>query len=311
MLLAYPTPGEYLYSLLRDLTVRDLRDRFTRWNFTARETRALLGLKLLAQLHDFEHFAKHLSEAVRLTPEDYPPVLRPRQPTRDLEEKRLRYGALLKGKRVVLVGPSQSIVGSRRGKELEAYDLVVRVNFQWPVPPRLVADIGKRMDILYHCCNGDVPIERLFRRGFDHTRFVCWQFGIESHKLQHHCVKVGVPELEVSSVFEELLPRMKAFPTTGTAALCDLLSYDIERLYVTGMTFFHDPHYGGYPTGGSQSSGEYRRGRSEAVGIHDVSAQFELVRSIQASDLRLSVDPTLGELLAIHAGSSAINPARR
>jgi hypothetical protein len=126
---------------------------------------------------------------------------------------------------------------------------------------------------------------------------VCWQFGIDSHKLQQYCLKVDVPEVEVSSVFERLLQRMNAFPTTGTAALCDLLSYDIERLYVTGMTFFRDPHYDGYLTGGSDASRQYRRGDSETVGIHDVSAQLELVRSIQANDPRLIVDPTLGALL--------------
>lgn len=302
--LAYPTPAEYLYGLLRRVTADDLRKRFTGWSFTAREMRSLLSLRPLAQRHDFEDFAAHLREALRQSPEDYPPVLRPRQPAIDLEARRRQYGALLKGKRVALVGPSRSVVGSGQGQEIEGYDLVVRINFQWPIPPSLIADVGKRMDILYHCCNGDVPITRHFRRGFEQTRFVCWQFGIDSHKLQDHCVKLGVPELEVSAVFEQLLTRMNAFPTTGTVALFDLLSHDIERLYVTGMTFFRDPYHDGYLTGGNDSGDEYRRGLTEMVGIHDVPAQFDLVRSIQATDPRLSVDPRLGELLAAHGPSA-------
>jgi hypothetical protein len=143
-----------------------------------------------------------------------------------------------------------------------------------------------------------VPIGRLFQSGFERTRFVCWQFGIDSHELQRYCARVAVPEMDVSSVFEQLLKRMNAFPTTGTAAISDLLSHDIECLYVTGMTFFREPYYDGYATGGRQSGQADRGGREDTVGIHDVAAQFELVRRIQASDPRLRVDTALGELLA-------------
>jgi hypothetical protein len=298
MPLSYPTPAAYLYGLLRHVTVGDLRRRFEGWGFTSREARSLLRLRPLAHRHDLEHFEARLGEAVQRRPGDYPPVLQPRHPAVDLETRRREYGALLRGKRVALVGPSRSVVGSRQGQELEAYDLIVRINFQWPIPPPLIVDVGERMDILYHCCNGDVPMMRLYQPGFERTRFVCWQFGIDSHKLQAHCQKLGVPEVEVSSVFERLLSRMNAFPTTGTVALFDLLSHDIERLYVTGMTFFRDPYHDGYLTGGHDAGDEYRRGQAETVGIHDVRAQFELVRSVQATDPRLSVDARLGELLA-------------
>lgn len=298
--LAYPTPAERLYELLREVPADDLKKRFAGWNFTARETRSLLSLRPLAQDHDFEHFSRRLDEVLQQSSEDYPPVLRPRQPSIELEARRRQYGALLQGKRVALVGPSRLVVGSGQGEEIDGYDLVVRINFQWPIPPSLIADVGKRMDVLYHCCNADVPITRLFQAGFEKTRFVCWQFGIDSHKLRDHCVKLGVPEMDVSSVFVQLLSRMNAFPTTGTVALFDLLSHDIERLYVTGMTFFRDPYHDGYLTGGTDSSDEHRRGQSGTVGIHDVAAQFELVRSIQASDPRLRVDARLGELLAVH-----------
>jgi hypothetical protein len=297
--------------LLKHSTESDLKRRFIGWRFTGREVRSLLALQPLAQHHDFDGFAERLDQAVLTCPDDYPPVLRPRHPDAALDTKQLQYRALLKGKRVALVGPSQSVVGLRQGTRLESFDLVVRVNFQWPVPPALVSDIGRRMDILYHCCNGDVPIERLFRDGFEATRFVCWQFGIDSHKLESHCSKVGVPHLDVSPVFDELLRKMHAFPTTGTVALHDLLSHDVDCVYVTGMTFFRDPHYDGYLTGGGRSGDEYRRGDSGTVGIHDVSAQFELVRHLKAADPRLEVDATLEALLAVETGSPSPLESRR
>lgn len=296
--LAYPTPAQHLYDLLRQLPVEELRRRFSRWSFTATEAESLLRLRPLAHRLELDRFSERLRDAIQESPDDFPPVLRPRPPASDREARRREYGALLERKRVALVGPSRSVVGSGQGERLEAFDLVVRVNFQWPVPPALVVDVGERMDILYHCCNGDVPIDRLFQPGFERTRFVCWQFGIDSHELQRYCAKVAVPELEVSSVFEQLAARMNAFPTTGTTAIHDLLSYDIDRLYVTGMTFFREPYYDGYPTGGRSSAREERGAGAGRVGIHDVPAQFELLRRIQASDPRLGVDATLGELLA-------------
>jgi len=296
--LAYPTPAQHLYGLLREFTAEELSRRFAGWRFTATESEALLRLRPLAHRHDLARFSERLRELLEASPGDYPPVLRPRLPTGDLAARRQEYAALLRGKRVALVGPSRSVVGSRQGRRLEDFDLITRINFQWPVPPELVVDVGARLDILYHCCNGDVPIDRLFQPGFELTRFVRWQFGIDSQKLQDYCATVAVPELEVSSVFEQLLARMNAFPTTGTAAVSDLLSHDVECLYVTGMTFFREPHYDGYPTGGRSSGHDDRGGRADTVGIHDVPAQLELVRRIQASDPRLEVDATLGELLA-------------
>ena len=197
MPLAYPTPAQHLYGLFRDLTVEDLSRRFAGWNFTATEVGSLFRLRPLAHRLDFDRFSERLREAVQESPDDYPPVLRPRLPAVDREARQRQYSALLKRKRVVLVGPSRSVVGSSQGRKLEAFDLVVRLNFQWPIPPALVVDVGERMDILYHCCNGDVPISRLFQRGFERTRFVCWQFGIDSHELQRYCATVAVPELEV------------------------------------------------------------------------------------------------------------------
>ena len=154
------------------------------------------------------------------------------------------------------------------------------------------------MDILYHCCNADVPITRLFQPGFEETRFVCWQFGIDSPALHDHSAAHGVPDVEVTPVFERLLTRMQAFPTTGTVALFDVLSHDVASLYVTGITLFRDPHHDGYPTGGRHASEAYRDGRSETVGIHDVRAELDLIRALKASDPRLVVDATLGALLA-------------
>src|SRR5690606_18097197 len=58
--------------------------------------------------------------------------------------------AYLTGKRVVLVGPAASLTGRRQGAEIDAYDVVVRLNLSAPTPPEQAADLGSRTDVLYH-----------------------------------------------------------------------------------------------------------------------------------------------------------------
>ena len=90
---------------------------------------------------------------------------------------------LFRGMRVALVGPSRSIAGSGAGTAIEAFDLVVRMNHQWPVPVDLAADIGRRMDVLFHCCNGDYPVARFAIEAFGDTRIAFHEAGPEAPPL--------------------------------------------------------------------------------------------------------------------------------
>jgi hypothetical protein len=108
----------------------------------------------------------------------------------------------------------------------------------------------------------------------------------------------------VSSAFENVLSKVRAFPTTGTVALCHLLEHDITQLYVTGMTFFHDAYHEGYPSLGRESSERFQRGQTNIVGIHDVPAQLDFVRRLHANDSRLTVDATLAEILSTVSSTS-------
>ena len=77
-------------------------------------------------------------------------------------------------------------------------------------------------------------------------RFVCWQFNVDSPKLEDYCERQGVPNLEVSSAYVELLDSIHTFPNTGTVAIHHLLQHEIEELYVSGISFYRDPYYAGY-----------------------------------------------------------------
>jgi hypothetical protein len=201
------------------------------------------------------------------------------------------FADLVVGKRLALVGPSISSVGGKRGAATEACDVVVRMNFQWPIPAALIADLGTRMDVLYHCCNGDFPVADLFLPGFAETRFVCWQANSDSFWLEGHCLENGIPSLDVSSVYVELEELLRTPPFTGTVAIEHLLRFPIAELHLTGITFGADPYYGGYKGHGASAS-------PAAKAVHRIEPQLRYFREVIARDPRLRLDPSLERLRA-------------
>lgn len=201
------------------------------------------------------------------------------------------FAALLGDKRLALVGPSISSVGGNRGAAIEACDLVVRMNFQWPIPAALTADVGTRMDVLYHCCNGDFSVADLFLPAFAETRFVCWQANPDSFWLEAHCLENGIPSLDVSSVYAELEELLRTPPFTGTVAVEHLLRFPIAELHLSGISFGAEPYYGGYKGHGASASPAVKA-------VHRVEPQLRYFREVIARDPRLRLDPALERLRA-------------
>ncbi len=201
------------------------------------------------------------------------------------------FAALVGDKRLALVGPSISSVGGKRGAAIEACDVVVRMNFQWPIPAALVADVGMRMDVLYHCCNGDFPVADLFLPGFAETRFVCWQANPDSFWLEAHCLENGIPSLDVSSVYVELEEILRTPPFTGTVAIEHLLRFPIAELHLTGVSFGAEPYYGGYKGHGASVLPAVKA-------VHRTEPQVRYFRDVIARDPRLHLDPALERLRA-------------
>jgi len=198
---------------------------------------------------------------------------------------------MISGKRVILVGPADYTVGSGKGSFVESFDWVARVNFQWPVPERLRPDLGSRMDLLYHCCNGDHPVRALFRDGFEETRFVCMERHIQSLELKRHCRSCRIPCLYVSDVYRSLSRKLGARPSTGLVAIEHLLSLPIAELYVFGMTFWRTPYYAGYQGDGAQAlaaEGERR------VLPHDPEREARYAGRLAKREPRLRLDAGAG-----------------
>ena len=209
-----------------------------------------------------------------------------------------RYADVLRNRRVAIVGAADTIVGKGHGAVIDSYDIVVRINSQWPVQPTLKRDYGSRTDVLYHCCNGESPVANLHVPAFESLRYVWYEGNVESPQLVALCREREVPAGCYDEFRNELMQRLRTRPNTGTLAIAHLLTTDLAELYVTGFSFFSTPYYAGYlGTGAHWRYWLWRKSRRR-IGAHKFPQQRRYFRAICEADARLRADATLKELMA-------------
>lgn len=180
------------------------------------------------------------------------------------------YKRLLDGRSVIVVGPAKTLIGSNLGRTIDSYDLVVRFNTvieYLPFPGELSADIGTRTDIIYF--NNEVMIDDIIgQRRIKHERFIniarqlqmkyliCTNNGFSFDERLSMATNCQDEEARFRQFLVEnnlcigfrMLYQLPALVRswlrghvgrTGFMAIADLLSYDISRLHISGMTFYH------------------------------------------------------------------------
>lgn len=242
------------------------------------------------------------------------------------------FNRLLSGKDVIIVGPAETLRGKGQGKMIDAHDLVVRFNsaiHYIPFSRELANDIGTRTDILY--CNNEVIIKQiLFQQGISHEKFrrVCEVAGIKylvstnngftfpaADAPSPHCwseylafnlflkqqgVGMGFRMLHSTSARARTL--LSGYTgRTGFLAVLDLLSYDLHKLAITGMTFYHS---GGHLFFNDSASELHpmkdHQGRESPGSVkgHNSYLELELMRKLASLyESKLQLDEYLQKLL--------------
>lgn len=214
----------------------------------------------------------------------------------------IKFSKYLEGKRVAIVGPALSIKNTNQKDLIESYDIVVRINKSYPVPDMLKPDIGERTDILYNCLNpcpesgGKLHMKGLKRD----VKWVCCPYppiepfdkNIEDFNKRNLKHKIDFNHIDVN-IYNKLSEMMESRPNSGTAAMVDLLSYDITELYITGFTFFKGGYYKEYRTYNEEEVME----RMKKAGHHNQEKQFEVMKQILENDDRVKTDNALKEIL--------------
>ena len=242
---------------------------------------------------------------------------------------------LVRGKRVVVVGPATHTVGAALGREVDSYDLVVRLNeaiAHMPFDRATRDDIGGRADIVY---GNQVVLRTLITgRTSDAARrswidaglkyFVCTNNALDYANTGEPARVARHPDPRLVADCDDALRRLEGsirlrivhaasallskwmgghFGRTGFIALYDLLSFDVRCLHVTGMTFYHGGGHR-YPQGRDplhplkNRDGTWAR---DAGGRgHDSYLELEIMRVLaRCFQGRLTVDAELNALLSL------------
>lgn len=212
------------------------------------------------------------------------------------------FKSFLKGKKVAIVGPAPSIIGSEQKELIEGYDVVVRLSKAVPVPEERIKDVGSRTDIYYHCMSqsevncGPINYDYLEKNckfiaspypaipPFD--RDIIFFNNQNKGRLNLHIVD--------GELYDKFSKEMNTRPNTGVSAIIDLLSHDILELYVTGFTFFK----GGYDkTYRNQTEEDVMKIVNGPNDAHHIEPQIKYLRNLFKIDDRLSGDEKLMEII--------------
>jgi len=250
----------------------------------------------------------------------------------------------LKGKRVAFVGPAPYLNGQGKGRLIDSYDVIVRIQHDI----KNNHDYGSRSDIIQSCLNsnyGPPLVNHLFSVSKqERPKFIIcndtasqlkrdgtWQFIDEVYEKPFQ--DLGIPFVHLKNsdgtwnrwvLYWEIyakkhIERFKdnkftiysANFNSGYGALNMLLSYDIEELAVFGLDFYNT----GLPQTNDQ---KYNSSYIDTYGnegthlgpdkiLHDQLAQIMHCRNVLLKDKRLNIDGCVMEKLVSKDVESRIN----
>lgn len=169
----------------------------------------------------------------------------------------------LKGKKVVLVGPSKYLDTEGLGSWIDSFDVVIRQKNGFPVEKSQEFNLGSRTDLYYSNLK---PAQHNFTNSFylemSKLKMIIIPYPLEGPRNYHEKglfknlqktirevsteifkyipdFKVPIKVDDESNYFIMLEKAMGTRPTTGMLTIMDILQYPIKELHLTGFTFRH------------------------------------------------------------------------
>lgn len=130
---------------------------------------------------------------------------------------------LFEGKTVAVVGRAGSLLrGTKRGAEIDACDVVVRVNWVLPIPEEQKPFVGSRTDLVFHCKRARTAMVMAKR------------FGVPTYRVR------GKARRRAAERHFQNSKRLR--PTTGFMAVLSVLTHKAETVKLFGFDFFRSGH---------------------------------------------------------------------
>jgi hypothetical protein len=228
----------------------------------------------------------------------------------------------LAGKKIVLIGPSEYLMGSGKGSFFDKFDLIVRMNLSCPTPKKLHNDIGSRTDILYHVLLRDSHcnvVPELFKHHTteeikiwkeDGVKWVVAKLGLNAERTKKFASINNriIPWVHFpTKEYDELRAKIGTAPNMGTIAITHMLQSDLKELHVYGCDFHLTGYYTGYGgfneeqaklgAGGHSFWGQKKNlttGRP-----HKLEPQVKYLKKVYETDKRFKPDKILKNILGV------------
>ena len=203
---------------------------------------------------------------------------------------------------VIIVGPSETLIGKKGGNWIDNHDVIVRLNRSLPLARKRDRDVGSRTDIMYNSLNTtDHPGKNLLDPNMmlnEGLRVMISPYPPINPFYKDHVAYLAqnngvIPFRYIDRrFFSNLEKTIGCRPYTGVMAIFDLLRFPIKELHITGMDFYMYNYVREYAT-----VSEEKLKRLRTNHIHQAEPQIRWIRKVYLSDTRLKVDSILKEIL--------------
>jgi hypothetical protein len=175
---------------------------------------------------------------------------------------------LFKNKRVAIVGPSPSLIGKNKGKEIDSYDIVCKVGQMWNIDEPV--NYGEKMDVLFLGCfpsgslvQGDNANEPNNLNNRNIKNIICpikpcmpGVRDVHNRDIWKHYnyLKKKMPDIKFNNIgiLSCLFDNMaKTRATLGTFAINYLLHSSAKEIGIYGFTWYDCRSY--HPTYGQKA----------------------------------------------------------
>jgi len=175
---------------------------------------------------------------------------------------------IINNKRVVIVGPSPSLLNKENGPLIDSYDIVIRIKKGFPIVNKLIKHLGEKTHILcshLKLTQNNLDYSSLHQLYNSQCQLIYMPYPITIepfNRFYDNFMQYYQQFLQVTPNYNRKIPvlvsdnssylyhsqKMNTTPTTGISMILDLLQCDFKELFITGFTFRLDGYYQDYKT---------------------------------------------------------------
>lgn len=212
-------------------------------------------------------------------------------------------------KRIAIIGPAGSTIGTGNGGYIDDFDLIIRINKSVLLidSNNHENDIGKRTDVLFHSFyennysgGGPLNFEVYNRQGIKYVinpdgSFKGLRNSFNFYKKYIAREYTFILPRNIDRDIKVLLQGHK--PTTGFSALYYLITSNFSELYIAGFTFFKTAYLPGYRDEMREANkvNQYIK----QAGLHDPDREYYVFKQllIENKNKKILLDDELSNII--------------